>query len=162
MSPVIKSLYIPAVDVTLTADYIMDAFYCQDIATISRVTLVTFNKKYGRLNRAYIDIHEWHPTEGAYNFIQRLRDPNREARIVHNDDNWWAVEVNRTPFITTSKKMAKFTTVNHLLDDMTELVCLPWLLYRNSEEEEKKEWNELEKELSEMLAYQNLEYELCL
>jgi len=162
MSPVIKSLYIPAVDVTLTADYIMDAFYCQDIATISRVTLVTFNKKYGRLNRAYIDIHEWHPTEGAYNFIQRIKDPNREARIVHNDDNWWAVEVNRTPFITTSKKMAKFTTVNHLLDDMTELECLPWLLYRNSEEEEKKEWNELEKELSEMLAYQNLEYELCL
>jgi len=162
MSPVIKSLYIPAVDVAFTADYIMDAFYCQDIATISRVTLVTYNTKYGRLNRAYIDIHEWHPTEGAYNFIQRIKDPNREARIVHNDDNWWAVEVNRTPFITTSKKMAKFTTVNHLLDDMTELECLPWLLYRNSEEEEKKEWNELEKELSEMLAYQNLEYELCL
>ena len=162
MSSVIKSLYIPAVDVAFTADYIMDAFYCQDIATISRVTLVTYNTKYGRLHRAYIDIHEWHPTEGAYNFIQRLRDPNREARIVHNDDNWWAVDVNRTPFITTSKKMAKFTTINYLIIDNDDDKCLlPGLLYRNLDEEEN-EWKELAKELSEMLAYQNLEYELCL
>jgi hypothetical protein len=160
MSSVIKSLYIPAVDVAFTADYIMDAFYCQDIATISRVTLVTYKTKYGLLNRAYIDIHEWHPTEGAYNFIQRLRDPNREARIVHNDDDWWAVEVNKKPFITTSKKMAQFTTINYLIVDMSEPGILPWILYGNTDEE--AEWKEIENELSEMLAYQNLEYELCL
>jgi hypothetical protein len=161
MSAVIKSLFIGAIETSFTADHIMDAFYCQDIATISRVTLVTFNAKSGPLNRAYIDIHEWHTTEAAYNFIQRLKDSNREARFVHSDDNWWVVRVNKNPFITTSKKMAKFTTINHLVDPMSEPECLPWILYRQHSEEDN-EWKELEKEVSEMLAYQNLEYELCL
>ena len=161
MSSVIKSLFIGAIETSFTADHIMDAFYCQNIATISRVTLVPFKAKYGLLNRAYLDIHEWHTTEAAYNFIQRLKDTSREARIVHSDDNWWAVEVNKNPFITTSKKMAKFTTINHLVSPMSEAECLPWILYGQHAQEET-EWKELENELSEMLAYQNLEYELCL
>jgi hypothetical protein len=161
MSSVIKSLFIGAIETSFTADHIMDAFYCQDIATISRVTLVPFNAKSGSLNRVYLDIHEWHTTEAAYNFIQRLKDSNKEARIVYSDDNWWAVRVNKNPFITNSEKMAKLTTINHLVVPMTEAECLPWLLYRQHAEEET-EWKDLEKELSEMLAYQNLEYELCL
>jgi hypothetical protein len=162
MSAIIKSLFLPAIDVSFTADYIMDAFYCQDIATINRVTLIPYNTKSRSLNRAYIDVHEWHPTESAYNFIQRLKDPNRETRIVHTDDNWWSVEVNKKPFITTSKKMVKFTTINYLIGDNLHDKCLlPGLLYRNQDEEEN-EWKDIEKELSEMLAYQNLEYELCL
>ena len=161
MSSVINSLFVPAIDVNFTADYIMEAFYCQDIATISRVTLISYTIKTGIYNRAYLDIHEWHPTEAAYNFIQRLKDPNREARIIHSDDNWWAVEVNKNSFITNSKEMTKYTTINHLVAPMSELECLPWILYRQYAEEEN-EWKELEKELSETLAYQNLEYELCL
>ena len=160
MSAVIKSLFIGAIETSFTADHIMDAFYCQNIATISRVTLVPFNGKSGPLNRAYIDIHEWHTTEAAYNFIQRLKETNRETRIVHADDNWWAVEVNKNPFMTNNKNLTNFTTINHLVTPMSELEYLPWILYGNRYEE--TEWKELEKELSEMLAYQNLEYELCL
>ena len=161
MSSVIKSLFIGVIETSFTADHIMDAFYCQDIATISQVTIVPFNSKSGPLNRAYLDIHEWHTTEVAYNFIQRLKDSNKEARIIHTDDNWWAVRVNKNPFITSSEKMAKFTTINHLVTEMSEPECLPWLLYSQHAQEET-EWKELEKEISEMLAYQNLEYELCL
>lgn len=161
MTSVVKSLFIGAIETSFTADHIMDAFYCQNIATISRVTLVPFNAKSGPLNRAYLDIHEWHTTEAAYNFIQRLKDSSKEARIIHTDDNWWAVRVNKNPFITNSKKMAKFTTSNHLVAPMAEPECLPWILYGQHGQEET-EWKELEKELSEMLAYQNLEYELCL
>jgi hypothetical protein len=161
MSSVVKSLFIPAVDVSFSAEYIMDAFYCQDIATISRVTLISSPIKTGIYNSVYLDIHEWHPTEAAYNFIQRLKDPNREARIVHADDNWWAVSVNKNPFMTNNKNLTNFTTINHLVDPMSEPECLPWILYGQHAQEET-EWKELEKELSEMLAYQNLEYELCL
>ena len=161
MSAVIKSLFIGAIETSFTADHIMDAFYCQNIATISRVTLVPFNVKSGPLNRAYLNIHEWHPTEAAYNFIQRLKESNKEARIIHTDDDWWAVRVNKNPFITNTEKMAKFTTINHLVADMSEPECLPWILYSQHDQEET-EWKDLEKELSEMLAYQNLEYELCL
>ncbi len=161
MSAVIKSLYLPAIEVSFTADQVIDAFYCQNIATISRVSLIPYESKSGLRYRAYADIHEWHPSEAAYNFIQRLKDPKIEARLVHNDDNWWVVEVNKKPFITTSKKMSQFTTINYLVVAMSEPECLPWILSRDDAEEES-DWKEIEKELSEMLAYQNLEYELCL
>ncbi len=150
MSGVIKSLFISAIDVSYSADDIMDVFYCQNIATISRITLVPYESKTGVRNRAYIDIHEWHPTEAAYNFIKRLKDNKSEARIVHSDDNWCVVGVNKKPLITNSKKMSKFTTINYLVIDMSELECLPGFLYRD---EEYNEWEIAEKRLSELVVY---------
>ena len=41
---------------------------------------------------AYIEIAEWCDREVAYNLIQKIKDPRREARIVYDDDDWWAVE----------------------------------------------------------------------
>lgn len=158
---VIKSLFIASVEPKYNADYIMDAFYCHNVATISRVTLVPCETRRGLKYRAYIDIHEWHPSEAAYNFIQRLKDTSKEARFVYNDDNWWVVEVNKKSYITTSPKTAQLTTINYLVTAMSEPECLPWMLSR-VHYEDQNEWNEIEKELSEMLAYQNLEYELCL
>jgi hypothetical protein len=150
MSGVIKSLFISAIDVSYTGDDIMDVFYCQNIATISRITLIPYETKTGLRNRAYIDIHEWHPTEAAYNFIKRLKDNKSEARIVHSDDNWCVVSVNKKPLITNSKKMSKFTTINYLVIDMSELECLPGFLYRD---EEDNEWEKAEKSLSELVVY---------
>ena len=150
MSAVIKSLFISAIEVSYTADYIMDVFYCQNIATISRITLVPYESKTGLRNRAYIDIHEWHPTEAAYNFIKRLKENKSEARFVHSDDNWCVVGVNKKPLITNSKKMTKFTTINYLVIDMSELDCLPGILYGN---EEDNEWEKAEQKLSELVVY---------
>ena len=152
MSAVIKSLFISAIEVSYTADYIMDVFYCQNIATISRITLVPYESKTGVRNRAYIDIHEWHPTEAAYNFIKRLKDNKSEARFVHSDDNWCVVGVNKKPLITNSKKMSKFTTINYLVIDMSELECLPGFLYRD-EDEEDNEWEKASMSLSELVVY---------
>ena len=41
---------------------------------------------------AFIEISEWLDSEAAYNMIKRIRNPLKEARIVYEDDNWWAVE----------------------------------------------------------------------
>ena len=153
MSAIIKSLFIASIDASLNAEYIMEVFYCLDIATIKRVTLVPFSTKSGIFKRAYIDIHEWHPTEGAYNFIQRLKDPNREARIVHHIDEWWVVDVNKNPTITTKKKMEQFTTINYLVVDVSEPNWLPWLLSGDDTEEENN-WDEFDKKHSEcMIVY---------
>ncbi len=150
MSSVIKSLFITAIEVSYTAEYIIEMFYCQNIATISRITLVPYESKTGLRNRAYIDIHEWHPTEAAYNFIKRLKENKSEARFVHSDDNWCVVGVNKKPLITNSKKMTKFTTINYLVIDMSELDCLPGILYGN---EEDNEWEKAEQKLSELVVY---------
>jgi hypothetical protein len=41
---------------------------------------------------AYIEVAEWCDREVAYNLIQKIKDPRKEARIVYEDDNWWVVE----------------------------------------------------------------------
>jgi hypothetical protein len=152
MSSVIKSLFISAIEVSYSADNIMEIFYCQNIATISRITLIPYETKTGLRNRAYIDIHEWHPTEAAYNFIKRLKENKYEARIVHSDDNWCVVGVNKKPLITNNKKMSKFTTINYLVVAMSELECLPWLL-NGINDEDDCEWETAEKNLSELVVY---------
>ena len=145
----------PAIDISITGEYIIEAFYCQNIAIIGRVTLIPYNTKVGRHNRAYIDIHEWQPTEAAYNFIQRLKNPNFEARLVHNDDNWWCADINRKPDITHCAKNTKFTTINYLVNATIE-PCLHFTL----KEAEENDWNEIENLLSHVLAYQNMECQL--
>ena len=160
MSTVIKSLFIPLVDISHNAEYIMDALYCNNIAVVSSVTIKRVSKKSRVFNRAYIDIAEWMPSEAAYNFIQRLKDPSKEARFVHGDDDWWHFEINKkSSSVVQSKKPKHFTTINHLLDK-NDFTGLDWLLCGDIDKE--NEWKTIEKDLSEMLAYQNLEYELCL
>jgi hypothetical protein len=152
MSNVIKSLFISAIDVNFTADHIIEEFYCQNIATISRITLIPYESISGVRNRAYIDIHEWHPTEAAYNLIKRINDGKIEARFIYSEDNWWVVGVNKKPFVTNSRKMTKFTTVNCLVQDYSlEFKVLPWIL--NSSSEHHADLVSIEKDLYEMLAY---------
>ena len=46
--------------------------------------------------------------------------------------------------------MSKFTTINYLVIDMSELDCLPGILYEN---EEDNEWEKAEQKLSELVVY---------
>jgi hypothetical protein len=41
---------------------------------------------------AFVEVGQWLDREAAYNMIQRIRNPLKEARIVHSGDDWWAVE----------------------------------------------------------------------
>ena len=97
MNP-ITSIYIPRIDSNFTAEFIADVLDRNDIAQVSRVLIEPYksNIKNGlKYNRAYIGIKSWHETESAYNFIERLRNPTREARIVYYEDNWWPVDINK-------------------------------------------------------------------
>jgi hypothetical protein len=90
----IKSLMINCVESQHTAEYIADVFWKQHIAKVSSITLIPYLKNSKIFSTAYITIHAWCDREVAYNFIQRLKDTNKEARIVHSEDNWWPVEIN--------------------------------------------------------------------
>ena len=61
---------------------------------------------------AYIEVAEWCDQEVAYNLIQKIKDPRKEARIVYEDDDWWAVEETTEEALqfTQSKAFAKWTT----------------------------------------------------
>lgn len=89
-----KSLMIQEVESQYTQTYIANVFWRQDIAKVSNITLIPYIKNSEIYNIAYINIAEWCDTEAAFNFIQRLTNPEREARIVYSEDNWWPVEIN--------------------------------------------------------------------
>lgn len=90
----ITSIMIPFIESQYTAEYIANVFWRQLIAQVGIITLLTYTKNNNVYSMAYITIDEWHDSENAYNFIQRLKNPNVEARIVHSEDYWWPVYIN--------------------------------------------------------------------
>ena len=85
---------ITCVESQYTQEYIANVFWRQHIAKVGSITLIPYLKNGQIYSIAYIAIDEWCDSEAAYNFIQRLKDSSREVRIVHQDDDWWTVEIN--------------------------------------------------------------------
>jgi len=64
---------------------------------------------------AFIEVSEWIDSESAYNMVKRIRNPSKEARIIHSDDEWWAVEetVEADLQFTQGPEFQKWTTEIH-------------------------------------------------
>jgi hypothetical protein len=90
----ITSIVIPFVEPEYTAEFIANVFWRQLIAQVGIITLLTYSRNNNIYSMAYVTIDEWHDSENAYNFIQRLKNPNMEARLVYSEDNWWNVYIN--------------------------------------------------------------------
>lgn len=123
MTP-IKSICIPRIEKTFDAKLIADIFDRNGIAQVSRVYIEHYNNIN---NRAYIEIKYWKDTEVAYHFIERLRNPNREARLVYNDDNWWPVIISNFKSSTEDYEFSQRQYRNksmykreHLLQELDE------------------------------------------
>lgn len=101
----ITSIYIPFVDKDISAEFIANVIEKNRLAKVKCIAIEPYKSTYvsivkngmNQYNRVYISIKSWEDTEAAFNFIQRLRNPNREARLVFSDDDWWLVEVNEVP-----------------------------------------------------------------
>lgn len=104
MNPV-SSIYIPHVEKKYTAAFIAEVFRKNGIAQVSKIAIESYKTSYSSIlkkgsakyNHVYIEIKSWAESETAYNFIQRLKNPFREARIVYEDDFWWSVDINKFP-----------------------------------------------------------------
>jgi hypothetical protein len=190
MNTVIKSLFMPFVELYVDADFIMNLFYTSNIATVRRVTFQQDGNPY---KKAYVDIYEWHDTEIAYNFIKRLHNPNVETKIIHSDDDWWIVKINQ--------KREEFyydhysTHINYLIEDIHRspqdeddvnkvpheefksnqkgMMLLAYIKNNAIKEQEKaaqiqdkeqdlKDWSEIEMLLDTVFKYQTFEFDLCI
>ena len=100
----ITSVIIPRINASFSAEFIADIFDKNGIAKVSRVYIEPYKNSLGCYNRAYIAIKTWHDTESAFGFIERLRNPSREARLFYNDDNWWPVNINNDTIKLASNK----------------------------------------------------------
>lgn len=104
MNP-ISSIYIPHVEKKYNAEFIAELFRKNGIAKVSKVAIEPYKTSYSSIlkkgsakyNHVYVEIKSWSESETAYNFIQRLKNPYREARIVYEDDFWWSVDINKFP-----------------------------------------------------------------
>jgi len=85
---------IPCVESQYTQEYIANALWRQRIAKVSNITLIPYIRNLEVYSIAYIGINEWCDSEAAYNFIQRLKNPEGEARLVHHGDDWWPIQLN--------------------------------------------------------------------
>lgn len=130
----IKSLYIPRVQDTFNAEFIVNLFNKYGIAQVSRVAIEPIkisdsNWSFEQYNRVYIGINFWHDTECAFNLIQRLRNPRIEARIVYSDDNWWPLYINKYPDkLASSKRVLTLFEEKHVdfyIDDLRTLEPQP-------------------------------------
>lgn len=90
----IHNLMIQYVEGQYNHEYIANVFWVQNLAKVHSITLVPYLKNSEIYNIAYITIEQWCDSEAAYNFIQRLKKPEKEARIVYHEDYWWLVELN--------------------------------------------------------------------
>lgn len=134
----LMSLSISDIENGVNAQHIANVFYYQNIATIKRITLVPYIKAIGRFDykcyqKAYIDIYEWHDSEVAYNFIQRVKNPYKEARIIHNliDEASWCVEENKLiSWLNPENLRGSYTMEFKIVPDFIE-------------QQDEEEWNEL-------------------
>jgi len=98
MTAVIQSLYFPHVEKNFDANYIAQVMSKHKLAKVSSVHIEPYeitNQQQPKLyNRAYVQIHEWQQGAAAHAFIRALHNQNVETRLVHSDDNWWAVAIN--------------------------------------------------------------------
>ena len=104
MSPSIMSLYIPYVFSNVTKDKIIYTFeFHLRLGHIKDVDLVgKIDKKGKTYYSAYIYFEEWYNNDKAARFIERIKNPSQETRVVYDTpEPWfWVVLEN------TSKKVA--------------------------------------------------------
>ena len=149
----VTSLYIPHVEKQYNAEFIAGIFSKNGLAQVSRVFIEPYKTNINNhlnYNRAYVQIDSWHETEAAYSFIQRLRNPSTEARLVYSEDNWWAVDINRCPskLIANNSVLTIFAkqTESREVDDSSSAVMV-------GNVEENRERERMEQEETDAAEY---------
>lgn len=98
----IKTLYIPNLDKTITAQYIANTFRDNLIAFVNpekisiKRTHGRFWRKTNNFKEAIVEIEKWMDTEAAYEFIQNLKKNTNPTRLTHNQSgDWWYVKEDK-------------------------------------------------------------------
>lgn len=148
----ITRVMIPYVEKHISAKYIRNVFKRLEIAKISNVDIQPheYNSDY---NRVVMHVDEWYDNECAYNLIRRIKSTTHEARIMHDEPNWWILR--ETPSISEKKKEKKMEkkiwkkAEKELMKQQYESIIESYIQqkiddYKNTVEiEDLHEWDEL-------------------
>ena len=91
----IMSIYIPHVFSNITEDRIMRVFDSLSLGKVKHIDFVEKMTKYGTVyNAAYIHFERWYDTVTSQTFQERVRNPDKEARLVYDEPWYWIVLEN--------------------------------------------------------------------
>jgi hypothetical protein len=136
----ITSIYIPKIDTRFNAEFIAEIFDKNYIAVVSRIYIepcktIMKNNETNKFNRAYVDINSWYDSESAYNFIECIKNPFKEARIVYGHNSWWKAEINNYPekLYTNTRVLTVFKDANIDEDELsTTAIVDPYYYYKKT------------------------------
>jgi hypothetical protein len=90
------SLYIPHVFANITKKTIIDTLEFQGIGKVKEIDFVEKMDKTGKLyNTAFVHFEQWYDSIITRNFQERVKNPDKEARIVYNDPWFWVCFENK-------------------------------------------------------------------
>jgi heat shock protein HspQ len=100
------SLYIPHVFANIGEDKIRKTFNLLDIGLVDHIDFVSKLGKDGKLyNSVYIHFSQWYNNVSTFNFQQRLKNLDKQTRVVYDDPWYWIVlENNSHKFISGERK----------------------------------------------------------
>ena len=91
----IMSIYIPHVFSNITEDRITRVFDSLSLGKVKHIDFVEKMSKYGTVyNAAYIHFECWYDTVTSQTFQERVRNPDKEARLVYDEPWYWIVLEN--------------------------------------------------------------------
>ena len=115
------SLYIPHVFPNFDQEYIAGVFEGLDYGSVERVDLVSKMDKNGNnYNAAYIHFSKWEDNVMVENFQARITDPEREARIVHDDPWFWIVLENKAKKHIPGERKLRINILGDPIDDFEQ------------------------------------------
>lgn len=93
----IMSLYIPHVFDNITKEEIIKTFKSQSLGQIKSIDFVSkVGKNNVPYNAAYLHFDYWFNNTAVYNFQEKLKNPEKECRVIYDDPWYWVVLENKT------------------------------------------------------------------
>ena len=86
----INSLYIPYVFGNITKDFMIKTIELQGLGKVKNIDFVEKMDKNGKLyNTAFVHFDYWYDNISSVHFQERVKNPDKEARIVYKDPWFW-------------------------------------------------------------------------
>ena len=143
-----SGLYIPYVFNNITKEFMKTTIEFQGLGKVKDIDFVEKMDKNGNVhNSAFVHFEYWHDNISAIHFQERLKNPNKEARIVYNDPWFWVCFENTGKKVISGERkerinLSAFSTVEN---DFEEKIQNKFVL---SDEIEDKFERELLEEFS--------------
>ncbi len=112
----IMSIYIPHVFASISKEEIMETFESQCLGKIKTIDFVSKIGKNGEnYNAAYLHFKEWFNNSSAKNLQEKLKNPEKEARVIYDDPWFWLVLENKSKKHFSGEKQPRL-----VLGDLTQ------------------------------------------